>query len=370
MAVEYSGILVTGGAGFVGSHVAVWAKRRFPDARVLAADNLRRRGSETNLGWLRANGVLFVHADIRSSQDLALDGELPHENAETASGRVLVVECSAEPSVLAGYDGSPDYVVQTNLVGTYHCLELCRRIGADLVFLSTSRVYPMRHLNALRLTEGETRFHLDDEQAVPGVSARGISEAFPLDGARSLYGATKLSSELLIQEYASMYGLRAIINRCGVLTGPRQMGKVDQGVFTLWVAHHYFGLPLSYIGFGGSGKQVRDLLHVDDLTDLLAIELDQLDRLAGETFNVGGGLASSLSLQEATRLCEEVTGRSTAIRAVPVTRDADMPLYVTDTQQVHLATGWQPHRTPRDTLTDIYEWIRADEERLRSLWVS
>ncbi len=365
MTADYASVLVTGGAGFVGSHVAVWAKRQFPQARVYAADNLRRRGSETNLAWLRANGITFVHADIRSPQDLALDREL----AQTDGHRALLVECSAEPSVLAGYDGSPDYVVQTNLVGTYHCLELCRRTGADLLFLSTSRVYPMRHLNAIRLTEGETRFDIAEEQSVPGVSVRGISETFPLDGARSLYGATKLSSELLIQEYGSMYGLRAIVNRCGVLTGPRQMGKVDQGVFTLWMAHHYFGLPLSYIGYGGSGKQVRDLLHVADLTDLLRIELDRFDELAGATFNVGGGLASSLSLLETTHLCEQVSGRSTSIRQVPVTRDADVPLYVTDTGQVTAATGWQPRWTPRDTLEDIYQWIRGDEEHLRHLWV-
>lgn len=365
MSADFASVLVTGGAGFVGSHVAVWAKRRFPHARVYAADNLRRRGSETNLPWLRANDVTFMHVDIRSPQDLALDREL----TAAEGARSLLVECSAEPSVLAGYDGSPDYVVQTNLVGTYHCLELCRRTGADLLFLSSSRVYPMRHLNAIRLTESETRFDIAPEQDLPGISARGVGEAFPLDGARSLYGATKLSSELLIQEYASMYGLRAIVNRCGVLTGPRQMGKVDQGIFTLWMAHHYFGLPLSYIGYGGAGKQVRDLLHVDDLTDLLRIQLDRLDTLAGSTFNVGGGLNSSLSLLETTRLCEQICGRSTSIERAPVTRDADVPLYVTDNGQVTAATGWQPRRTPQETLEDIYKWIRGDEAGLRSQWV-
>lgn len=365
MSADYASVLVTGGAGFVGSHVAAWATRQFPQARVYAADNLRRRGSERNLPWLRANGVTFVHADIRSPQDLALDREL----AASKQARALLVECSAEPSVLAGYDGSPEYVVQTNLVGTYHCLELCRRTGADLLFLSTSRVYPMRHLNAIRLTEGETRFDIAPEQELPGISAHGIGEAFPLDGARSLYGATKLGSELLIQEYASMYGLRAIVNRCGVLTGPRQMGKVDQGVFTLWMAHHFFGLPLSYIGYGGAGKQVRDLLHVADLTELLQVELDRLDTLAGSIFNVGGGLDSSLSLLETTRLCEQICGRSTTIGHASVTRDADVPLYVTDNSRVTAATGWQPRRTPRETLEDIYHWIRADEEGLRSQWV-
>jgi CDP-paratose 2-epimerase len=168
--------------------------------------------------------------------------------------------------------------VQTNLVGAYHCLELARLSGAQLVFLSTSRVYPVATLEAAAFVEGETRFELAAEQPIAGLSARGVSEDLPLAGARTLYGASKLSAELLIAEYAETYGLRAVIDRCGVIAGPWQMGRVDQGVFTFWLLAHVLGRELRYIGYGGQGKQVRDLLHVGDLVDLLDEQLGDVDR--------------------------------------------------------------------------------------------
>lgn len=356
---SYKHILVTGGAGFVGSNLAVWLKRLFPSAEVIAADNLKRRGSEANLPRLRESGVDFLHCDIRNPEDLRLD----------AHNIDLILECSAEPSVLAGYDGSPDYVLHTNLIGTINCLDLARRTQADLVFLSTSRVYPIARLNALTLRETETRFALSAQQDSVGVSERGISENFPLDGARSLYGATKLCSELLIHEYGELYGVRSIINRCGVLAGPWQMGKVDQGVFTLWVAMHYFERELSYIGWGGSGKQVRDVLHIDDLADLLEIQLARFDTLCGQTFNVGGGNESSLSLLETTQFCRSITGKHIPVHPVHSARPADLPLYITDTTRVTQATGWRPRRSPEDTLRSIYEWLVSQEASVRHIWV-
>lgn len=357
---EYRSLLVTGGAGFAGSNLCIRLKERFGEARVLAADNLRRRGSESALPRLRAGGVEFVHCDIRNSEDMRFEGEEFD----------LIVDCSAEPSVLAGYADAPDYLINTNLIGTVHCLELARRTGADLVFLSTSRVYPIPALNAVATTEGETRFLLNEDQSQPGVSVHGISECFPLDGSRSLYGTTKLCSELLIAEYGAMYGMRYIINRCGVLTGPWQMGKIEQGVFALWIAMHHFGQQLSYIGWGGEGKQVRDLLHIDDLADLLEIQLGRFGELNGSTFNVGGGTEVSLSLLETTRLCEELTGRSIPIRHVPENRPGDLKLYITDNRRVASATRWEPRRGPAQTLADIHRWIAANERELRHIWVS
>ena len=347
MTIPHREVLITGGAGFVGSNLALWFKTRYPELRVIALDNLRRRGSELNLPRLREHGVEFVHGDVRNSEDVRFD----------ARNIDLILECSAEPSVLAGYGDGPNYVIATNLVGTVNCLELARRAGADMIFLSTSRVYPIAALNAVATEEADTRFTAIPEQKVPGVSERGVSEVFPLDGTRSLYGATKLCSELLIAEYGAMYGLRFVINRCGVLAGPWQMGKVDQGVFALWVAAHRFGRELSYVGWGGTGKQVRDLLHVDDLCELLETQLTRFDNVAGQTFNVGGGVDNSLSLLEATRICQEITGRALSVRSVPETRSADVKWYIGDNQKVAKATGWQPKRTPHDILVSIDNWL-------------
>jgi CDP-paratose 2-epimerase len=346
-------VLVTGGAGFVGASAAVGLAERHPDWTVTALDNLSRRGSELNLPRLRGAGVGFVHGDVRELEDL-----LAVQNVDA------ILECSAEPSVLAGIDGSPDYLVKSNLIGAYNCLELARRDNASLVFLSTSRVYPVRSLSALALTETDTRFELMDEQPLPGVSAAGIAESFPLAGARTLYGATKLSAELLIEEYRAAYGLRAVIDRCGVIAGPWQMGKVDQGVFTHWMLAHHFGRPLSYIGFGGHGKQVRDLIHVDDLIGLLDEQLSDADRWDGQTLNVGGGRECSLSLLETTALCADITGRQLQLASESETRPGDVPLYISDCSRLFELTEWRPRRDPRQILTDIASWIAAHEHEL------
>jgi CDP-paratose 2-epimerase len=347
-------ILITGGAGFVGGNLGVALAERHPDWTVIALDNLMRRGSELNLERLRKAGIEFVHGDVREPADIAAAGEFD-----------AMVECSAEPSVLAGY-GDASYSVQTNLIGAFNCLERARSQGAFLVFLSTSRVYPVAPQLQLVLTEAETRFELAETQPVAGASPAGISEAFPMEGARTLYGATKLSAEHLIEEYADAFGLRAVTNRCGVIAGPWQMGKVDQGVFSWWLLAHLFGRPLSYIGYGGSGKQVRDLLHVDDLVDLVDEQLGAPERWSGVTANVGGGRECSLSLLETTALCRELTGREVPIGSEAETRPGDVPIYLSDCARLHSLTSWRPRRTPKDVLADLLAWSATHEDELRT----
>jgi CDP-paratose 2-epimerase len=346
-------MLVTGGAGFIGASLAVGLAERHPDWEITALDNLRRRGAELNLPRLRQAGVTFTHGDIRVLDDLLSVG-----NADA------MLECSAEPSALAGLDGSPDYVVRSNLLGAYNCLELARRHGSYVVFLSTSRVYPVAKLRSLTLEETETRFELAPEQPYPGVSAAGISEEFSLEGARTLYGSTKLAAELLIEEYRDAYGLRAVVDRCGVIAGPWQMGKVDQGVFTHWMLAHHFRRPLRYIGFGGTGKQVRDLLHVDDLLELLDHQLSDPQRWDGAKVNVGGGRERSLSLRETTAVCAEITGNAIEITAAPQTRAGDVPIYLSDCRLLESLTDFRPRRSARDVLADIHCWIRDHERDL------
>jgi CDP-paratose 2-epimerase len=344
-------VVVTGGAGFVGSSVAIALAGRHPDWRVVALDNLKRRGSELNLPRLREAGVEFSHGDVRSPGDLmALDRT------------DALIECSAEPSALTGVDGHTDYAVQANLLGAYHCLELARRDGAQFIFLSTSRVYPVKALGAVRYREADTRFELVDEQELEGVSSAGISERFPLAGARTLYGATKLAGELLAAEYDESFGLRTVINRCGVLAGPWQMGKVDQGVFTFWALHHHFGLPLRYLGFGGSGKQVRDLLHIDDFVDLVDEQLGHPDVWAGTTVNVGGGVDRSLSLVETTEICRELTGKAVPVEGLDEPRPGDVPIYVSDCDLLYRRTSWRPTRSAGEVLEEIVAWVRENED--------
>jgi CDP-paratose 2-epimerase len=222
-------------------------------------------------------------------------------------------------------------------------------------------------LNALAFREEATRFVLEDAQQTAGASAEGIGESFPLEGARSLYGMTKLAAELMIAEYADAYGMRTVIDRCGLIAGPRQMGKSDQGVVALWVAAHYFRRPLRYIGFGGQGKQVRDVLHIGDLCDLITGQVERFDLYAGGLFNAGGGVGRSASLVELTAICEEVTGNRIAIGSEPATRPADLRIYATDHRRLTAAGGWRPRRDVRTAAADIFQWIRREETSLRPL---
>ncbi|HTU28090.1 MAG TPA: NAD-dependent epimerase/dehydratase family protein [Solirubrobacteraceae bacterium] len=348
-------ILITGGAGFIGANVAIGLAGRHRDWEIWALDNLRRRGSELNLARLREIGVTFMHGDVRELDDLLSIGDVD-----------ALVECSAEPSALAGFDGSPDYVVKSNLLGAYNCLELARRRRAYVLFLSTSRVYPVGALRRLAFEEQESRFELMTEQPFAGAGPAGISEELPLDGARTLYGSTKLAAELLIAEYRDAYGLQAVVDRCGVVAGPWQMGRVDQGVFTYWMLAHHFRRPLRYIGFGGTGKQVRDLLHVEDLLELLDEQIQFPERWDGAKLNVGGGRECSLSLLETTALCAQITGNEIEVGRVPETRPGDVPIYVSDCRQLFERTAWRPRRTARDVLADIETWIAANEDAVRS----
>jgi CDP-paratose 2-epimerase len=347
-------ILLTGGAGFIGASTALGLAARHPGWEIVALDNLRRRGSELNLPRLREAGIRFMHGDVRELEDLLAVGELD-----------ALVECSAEPSVLAGVGESPDYAVKSNLLGAYHCLELARRQSAQLLFLSTSRVYPVAALTALALEETGSRYELADQQPVTGASRAGISEEFPVVGARTLYGTTKLAGELLIEEYREAYGVQTVINRCGVVAGPWQMGKVDQGVFTYWMLAHHFRRDLRYIGFQGSGKQVRDLLHVEDLVDLIDRQLCDPNRWNGFVVNVGGGRECSLSLRETTTLCAEITGHELAVAADTACRPGDIPIYISDCRRLYAHSEWRPRRGPREILGDIHTWISEHEPALR-----
>lgn len=348
-------VLITGGCGFIGSNLAV-AFRKQGDC-VVALDNLSRRGSDILRDRILEAGAEFVRGDIRNPEDL-----------QRVAGPIdLMVECSAEPSVLVGVNGADaEFMVQNNLVGSLHCFEFARRNNVPVIFLSTSRVYPYDILNRQEYREAATRF----VPARPGAGfgPAGVGLDFPMDGARSLYGATKLASEIMLQEYSRQYGLPAVINRCGVVAGPWQLGKQDQGVFTHWLVSHLLKRPLAYIGFGGMGKQVRDLLHIDDLVDLVLMQSRQITGFRGEVFPAGGSTFSNLSLLEATGLCQELTGNRIPLSARPENRPADVIWFVTDNRPTTDRLGWQPTRTAHDILRDIRDWLDAQPGLLKAIF--
>lgn len=349
-------IVITGGAGFVGSTLCLQLKSRYPEYKIVAFDNLKRRGSELNLFYFQKQGISFIHGDIRNNEDVLAIGDFD-----------VLIEASAEPSVTAGLDSDPTYVINNNLYGSINCFNACIRNRAKLIFLSTSRVYPIKHIEEANFLEQESRFVFDDKQESEGISPKGISEKLSLEGARSFYGTTKLASELFIQEYGAFYGLESAITRFGVIAGPRQMGKTDQGVVTLWMAKHYWKQSLKYIGYGGTGKQVRDILHVDDLVDLVDLQIRHIEKFNGKIYNVGGGLENSVSLQEMTKICQKITGNSIKIDGVAETRTADLRIYITDNSQIEKEIGWKPKKSVEVIFQDIYNWIKNNENQLASI---
>jgi len=341
-------IIITGGCGFIGSNLAVSLSEL--GYEVTCFDNLSRRGSELLLERLLEHHCSFRHGDIRNQEDFSrLKAEFD-----------IMIECSAEPSVLVGSDGSDArYLIDNNLVGSINCLEFCRERSIPIIFLSTSRVYPYDRINQLSFSENDTRFLYRDSKA--GVSEKGISIDFDLTGYRSLYGATKLCSEYLLREYCHNYGIHGIINRCGVVAGPWQLGKIDQGVFTYWIAKHYFKEELSYVGFGGKGKQVRDLLHIDDLSALVSRQIAAISVYNGAIFNVGGSAYANLSLRETTSICRELTGNTLEISSVSDTRPADVKWFVTDNGDTEQEFSWKPAKSAPVILEDIFNWLRKHE---------
>jgi len=347
-------ILITGGAGFVGSNLALRLRAEWPDCAVVALDNFYRKGSELNVGRLEKGGVTVRTGDVRETQAF---GNEPFD---------LVIDAAAEPSVMAGASGDVRYVLDTNLGGTLNLLEAARNWNARVLFISTSRIYPLAALRAIPLVETETRFEIAANPGMPGLSAQGIAEDFPVGGARTLYGATKFASEIMAQEYAAQWGLKVLINRCGVLAGPWQMGRVDQGVTALWVAAHHYGRPLTYIGYGG--KQVRDVLHIDDFADLVIRQIRREAFWDGRVYNVGGGREISFSLRELTRCVSNIVGRQIPMGEDPQIRASDVPLYLTDRRRVMADFEWRPGRNLETLIGDTAKWMRDHEALLRPVF--
>ncbi|MBY0588592.1 NAD-dependent epimerase/dehydratase family protein [bacterium] len=348
-------VLITGGAGFIGSNLAVFLKESYPSIEVYAFDNLIRQGSRENLPRLKRMGIEFIQGDVRSAEDMSRSPVVD-----------VMVLAAAEPSVQAGIINSPVPVLETNLLGTIRSLELAASFGADVLLLSTSRVYPIERVNEIPYRKDATRFvwSLDGSNCPSGWSTSGLRPDFSLEGRRSFYGASKLGAEMLLQEYAGAGRIRGLINRCGLVTGPWQMARADQGVVALWVMHHLFDKPLRYIGFGGTGKQVRDCLDVYDLCRLVARQLECRERWTAQVYHASGGTERSISLTELTELCRQLTGRQLMIGSEPDTSQVDVRILIMDSSEAQRDFDWQPERSLNETLQSLQDWMVRERPML------
>jgi CDP-paratose 2-epimerase len=338
-------ILITGTCGFVGSSLARIIRSRQPEWSLCGLDNFSRPGAETNYRQLAGLGVTFRHGDIRQPSDLESFGEID-----------WVIDAAANPSVLAGVDGktSSRQLVEHNLAGTVNLLEFCRSRNAGFILLSTSRVYSIPALVSIPLKRTMEAFEFNPAQAAPhGCSAAGVAETFSTQAPVSLYGATKLASEALALEYHHAFGLPVWINRCGVMAGAGQFGHPAQGIFAYWLNAHKYQQPLKYIGFGGTGHQVRDALHPEDLAELLFQQMAlREDRHKPRLVNVAGGLANSMSLRQLTDWCDARFAPH-AVQADLQPRPFDIPWMILDAQVAGQVWNWQPKRTLPSILEEI-----------------
>ena len=319
-------------------------------------DNLCRRGSEINLQNLYDLNIPFIQGDIRSASDLQ---NLPPVD--------WIIDCAANPSVLAGIDGqvSSRQLMEHNLFGTLNLLEYCKKHGAGLILLSTSRVYSARDLANLPVKKGTDKLELDQDYLGQGISPRGLTENFPTSAPISLYGASKLASETLILEYGEAFGFPVWINRCGVLAGAGQFGKADQGVFSYWIHSFREKNSLQYIGFGGSGLQLRDALHPKDLVSILVRQMQDPDRDAPKIINLGGGIENSMSLKQLSSWCEEHFGPNEILTSGEE-RPMDAPWIVMDSARAKEFWEWEPATSLEEILSEISAHAEKHPDWLKS----
>lgn len=330
-------VLITGGAGFIGINAA----RRFVERgyEVLLYDNLSRPGNRQNLAWLSklhgADSFRLAEADVRDAGRLA----------EATRGQDVVLHLAGQVAVTTSV-ADPRTDFEANALGTFNALEAARRSGGSPAFLyaSTNKVYG--GLDGLGVSEEATRYRFRDFPL-------GISESQPLDF-HSPYGCSKGAGDQYVRDFARIYGLRTVVFRQSAIYGTRQFGMEDQGWLAWLVIASLCGRPITIFG---DGKQVRDVLWVDDLVDLYLTAAGRIDEVAGQVLNVGGGPEMTTSVWAEFRpLLESLLGRE-----VPVSfadwRPGDQKIYVSDCRKVRQLLGWTPRVGVEEGVRRIFEWV-------------
>ena len=336
-------ILITGGCGFVGSNLAVFLKKNIKNSTIFSLDNLCRKGSLINEKRLKYNKIKNFRINIQD-----------YINILKLKKFDLIIDCCAEPAIEESIK-NPDKIINTNLIGTYNILKKCILDNSKIIFLSTSRVYSIKKLFQLyKKRISKIKFS----------SKYIVNESFDTSSPKSLYGFSKLASEDLIKEFCYTNKLKFIINRFGVISGPWQFGKQDQGFVSLWVERHFNKKKLNYIGFGGKGNQLRDIIHIDDVCEIILHQIKKIKRINNQIFNIGGGIKNSLSLKELTVACQNLTKKNIYIQKINSTSKFDIPYYVSDNKKIKQFYNWSPKKNLENILTDTFNWIKLYQNQL------
>ena len=335
-------ILITGGCGFVGSNIAIYLKNKISNAKIDSLDNLSRKGSVVNYNRLKKHNIKNYKYNIDDYKKIK---KIPKYN--------LIIDCCAEAAVEVSKIHI-DRVFNTNLVGTFNILKKCAQDRSNLIFLSSSRVYAIDSLKSLnkRIKKNIKKKFL-------------INNKLTTKGAKSIYGFTKFASEELIKEYSYLFKIKYIINRLGVISGPWQFGKQEQGFVSLWLWKHLNKKGLSYIGFGGKGHQVRDIIHIDDVCDLIYKQIKLFSKKYNRLINVGGGIKNAISLKELTTKCREITLNSIKFSVIKNTSIYDIPYFVTDNSEAKNLYKWSPKKNIDDIIFDTFLWMKLNFKKIK-----
>ena len=336
-------ILITGGCGFVGTNLSLYLKSK--KFNVYTLDNLSRKGSKFNYTVLKKKKIKNFKINIANYKKLK--GLRKFD---------LIIDCCAEAAVEVSRK-KIDEVFNTNLIGTFNILKKAKRDKSKIIFLSSSRVNSIKNINKIIGNNSNLKKKLQINKL--------IDDKFENSRPKSLYGFTKLASEMLIEEFNYAFGLKYIINRCGVISGPLQFGKQDQGFVSLWVIHHIMKKKLSYIGYGGHGNQVRDVLHIDDLCELIHKQIKIINKIYNKLYTVGGSKISYTSLKNLTKICQNITGNKISIDKKKSTSIYDIPYFVTDNRKVSRAYKWRPKKNINKIVYDITTWINNNKNLIQ-----
>ena len=335
-------ILITGGCGFVGTNIAIFLSNK--KYKISTLDNLSRKGSRYNLNLLKKYNIKNHNLNVVNYNKLK---KLPKYD--------LIIDCCAEAAVEVSKK-KIDSVVNTNLIGTINILKKAKKDNSKIIFLSSSRVYPIKKMNKIvnkKIIKKNIKIN------------KMMNENDSIIGPKSIYGLTKLSSEMFIEEFSYAFGIKYLINRCGVISGPLQFGKQDQGFVSLWIWKHINKKNLTYIGYGGLGNQIRDVLHINDLCRLIDIQIKKFNKIYNRLFTIGGSKKSYTSLKKLTKICENVTKNKIKFRRVSKTSIYDIPYFVADNKSVSRTYRWKPKNSIYDIVNDTFLWLSNNKNNLK-----
>ncbi len=333
-------ILITGGCGFIGTNLCIYLKKKH--YLVYSLDNLSRKGSKYNLRLLKNLKIKNYNIDISNFKKISL---LPKFD--------LIIDCCAEAAVEVSRKDI-DRVINTNLVGTINILKKVKKDSSKIIFLSTSRVNSIETISKIFI-----KHNFKNKLKIKKL----IDENFDTKSPKSIYGLTKHASEMFIEEFSFAFNLNYIINRFGVVSGPLQFGKQDQGFISLWIWKHITKKNLKYIGFGGFGNQVRDVLHVKDLCEIIEIQIKKFNTVYNKLFTIGGSSKNTISLKNLTKICEKITKNKIKFSKIKKTSIYDIPYFVTSNKTVSRTYNWKPKRNMYDIIKDTYIWL-SDQRKI------